>query len=451
MSETPPPRDPDVPPDDETLIANDWAVRPEGQVVVEQTETETVPRRRPPLIWPWLLALLLLVLGGLGALYYFTQEDEKTVPAVVGLRQERAEASVRDAGLEPETAREASAKPRGIVLAQSPDAGAKVDEGDTVRLAVSNGPPRETVPDVVGETESEAIADLTGAGFETEVTKEFSDKKAGIVVSQEPKGGANLKEGSSVSLVVSKGSEPVTVPDVVGTTASQATATLREAGLKANVVGVPSDQPSGTVVAQSPAAGKQAKTGGTVRLNVAQAPGETTTQPSATTAPPPATTTAPTTTAPAQPASVPDVVGKELAEAARAFADQGLKVAVQYVPSSEPQGTSGRSGPAGRAPSASEATPCSSTSRPGAARSGRHGSGRRRATPGRGPPRAPSRRLRGARPQPERCGAQREPHRLADAQGRRERPARLARAPLRRRVATSERGRACSRRRSVSG
>ena len=47
MSEAPPPRDPGVPPEDETLIANDWAVRPEGQVVVEQSETETVPPRRP--------------------------------------------------------------------------------------------------------------------------------------------------------------------------------------------------------------------------------------------------------------------------------------------------------------------------------------------------------------------------------------------------------------------
>ena len=68
MSETPPPRDPGLPSEDETIVADEWAVRPEGQVVVEQTETETVPRRRPPLIWPWLLALLLLVAL---AMYWF--------------------------------------------------------------------------------------------------------------------------------------------------------------------------------------------------------------------------------------------------------------------------------------------------------------------------------------------------------------------------------------------
>ena len=67
---------------------------------------------------------------------------------------------------------------------------------------------------------------------------------------------------------------------------------------------------------------------------MAQAAGETT---PATTAPPPATT-APTTTAPAQPATVPDVVGKELADAAKEFATEGLKVAVQYVPSDEAAG-----------------------------------------------------------------------------------------------------------------
>ena len=340
------PRDPGVRPEDETLIASDWAVRPEGQVavdqvVVEESEVKTALPRRPPLIWPWLLALLLLVLGGLGALYYFTQTDESSVPAVVGLRQERAEAAVREAGLDPKAVTRESSKPRGIVLGQSPDPGSKLDEGDTVRLAVSNGSPSETVPDVVGETESEAIAHLTAAGFKATVTKAFSDKRAGLVLSQEPKSGASLKEGSSVALTASKGAKAVTVPGVVGATSSEATATLRAADLNAKLVGVPSDHPSGTVVAQNPQAGKQANSGATVRLNIAQAAEETTTQPSATTAPPATTspsTTAPTTTAPAQRATVPDVVGKELAYAAQAFAEQGLKVAVRYVPSDEAAG-----------------------------------------------------------------------------------------------------------------
>jgi beta-lactam-binding protein with PASTA domain len=130
--------------------------------------------------------------------------------------------------------------------------------------------------------------------------------------------------------------EQVTVPDVVGTTSSQATETLRDAGLEANLVSVPSDRAPGTVVAQSPAAGSEQPEGATIRLNVAEATGAATT--GATTG---QTTTAPaTTTAPPQPqpATVPDVVGQELAAGARAFADEGLKASVAYVPSQEPLG-----------------------------------------------------------------------------------------------------------------
>jgi serine/threonine-protein kinase len=128
----------------------------------------------------------------------------------------------------------------------------------------------------------------------------------------------------------------VSVPDVVGTTSSEATKTLRDAGFEVNVVAVPSDRPSGQVVAQSPAAGSEAAKGSTIRLNVAQKATQTTT--SATTVPA-ETSTAPTATTPApEPATVPDVVGKELADAARAFNSEGLKVAVAYVPSEEPRG-----------------------------------------------------------------------------------------------------------------
>ena len=153
-----------------------------------------MPPQRP-LLWPWLLALLVAVLAGIGAYLYFTQQDESTVPAVTGMRQEPAEAAVRDAGLEPESTQQQSSKPAGIVLGQSPDAGAEVDEGSSVRLVVSTGPPRETVPDVVGETRSEAVDALAAAGFESEVTEAFSDKKAGIVVSQDPEGRSPARRG----------------------------------------------------------------------------------------------------------------------------------------------------------------------------------------------------------------------------------------------------------------
>ena len=134
---------------------------------------------REPLLWPWLLALLVAVLAGIGAYLYFTQQDEKTVPAVTGMRQEPAEAAVRDAGLEPESTQQQSSKPAGIVLGQSPDAGAEVDEGSSVRLVVSTGPPRETVPDVVGQTRSEAVDALAAAGFETEVRRRSPTRRRG--------------------------------------------------------------------------------------------------------------------------------------------------------------------------------------------------------------------------------------------------------------------------------
>lgn len=135
--------------------------------------------------------------------------------------------------------------------------------------------------------------------------------------------------------------EDVRVPDVVGTTSSEATATLRDADLDANIVAVPSDRPAGTVLAQSPTAGSSVEPGTRVRLNVAEAPAATTQATTTTTA---TTTTQATTTAPIQPAppprpaTVPDVVGAELADGARDFGDQGLKVAVRYVPSREAQG-----------------------------------------------------------------------------------------------------------------
>lgn len=272
MAQPPPP-----PPEDETVVADDWAVRPEGQVVVDET---TVRRpRRAPTIWPWLLALLLLVLGGLGAYFFLTKEDD--------------------------------------------------DAAQTTTVA------RAEVPRVIGLEEAPAEERVREADLEPVVERKPSAEPKGVVFAQAPAAGRRVERGEEVVLSVSEGPQEVAVPDVVGTTSSEATAALREAGFDANLVSVPSDQPAGTVIAQSPAAGTELSEGETVRLNVARAAGGTTTEQTTTGA---ATTEAATTQAEPRRATVPEAVGKELAVAAREFADAGLEVAVQYVPSNEPAG-----------------------------------------------------------------------------------------------------------------
>ena len=102
------------------------------------------------------------------------------------------------------------------------------------------------------------------------------------------------------------------MPDVVGTTSSEATATLRDAGFETNVVAVPVGAAERhRSWRRAPRSGSEAPEGSTVRVNVAQrveaSPLPTTTNQT--------TTTAPTEPEP-EPAVVPDVVGDELADAA---------------------------------------------------------------------------------------------------------------------------------------
>jgi len=197
-----------------------------------------------------------------------------TVPDVVGLTQSAAEAAITAAGLVVGQVTEvcSDSVPAGSVISQNPVAGASVQPGSAVDLVISTGPCPVTVPvpDVVGQAQSAAEADITAAGLVVgTVTTQCSDSvPAGQVISQSPAGGTAVAPGSAVNLVVSAG--PAVVPNVVGQAQSAAAAAIQGAGLTVGAVQqvYSTAVAAGVVIRQNPAAGVTLSCGAAVNLLV---------------------------------------------------------------------------------------------------------------------------------------------------------------------------------------
>jgi eukaryotic-like serine/threonine-protein kinase len=164
-----------------------------------------------------------------------------------------------------------------------------------------------------------------------------SQEPPGTVIAQTPKAGKRAKPGTEVVLQVAKGAAAVAVPDVTGQPLQQAVAALRQAGLSARTVQVPSTQPKGTVVAQNPAAGQKVAKGAAVRLNVSRGSQQTTTQ--QTTTQQTTTTTQTTTRQTTSPSTGNDYTGVRLSDAVTKIAQGRQQVIVEYVTSSQRAGT----------------------------------------------------------------------------------------------------------------
>jgi eukaryotic-like serine/threonine-protein kinase len=323
------PRDPR---DEPTVVADGGSVRRREEIV------EEAPPPRPPRIWPWLLLLLLLVLGGLIAYFLLTREEDKTtMPRVVGLTESAARIRLAEANVDAETTRRRSERQAGIVFAQAPGAGVQLDEGENVRMFVSNGRALVTVPSVRDLREQEAVSKLEAAGFKTRTERVFAGAPKGVVVEQEPRGGERAPRQSTVVLTVSKGRNLAPVPDVVGQQERQAVSKLRAAGFTPRLFDVPSPEPQGVVIAQQPPGGEQAPPDSRVRLNVSTGDeaGQTTERPTTTT---PATTTPATTTPATGRVTVPSVVGLAQTPALRRLQNAGLRGVVSYRTSDQPRG-----------------------------------------------------------------------------------------------------------------
>jgi beta-lactam-binding protein with PASTA domain len=192
------------------------------------------------------------------------------IPNVRGQSDERARATLRDLGLVVELDRQYHDEvPQGDVIDQNPRGGTTIEVGKTVTLTVSRGKPPVEVPDLVGRTEEEAGALVTGAGLALRVTEEFSDTvPRGNVISQAPKAQTIVRKGDTVSIVLSKGPRTFAMPNVVGMSRDEAVATLEDLGLVVREIQLPSTT-GDRVVYTKPQAGTTVQSGQEVRIYLA--------------------------------------------------------------------------------------------------------------------------------------------------------------------------------------
>ncbi len=197
------------------------------------------------------------------------------VPDTVGSTKAQAKTAITEAGLTvgEESVVQAEA-PRNTVLSQEPAGGSEVAAGSAVSITVSSGPAVATVPDVTDQPAADAQATLEAEGLVV-ATEERTNAKiaAGNVVKTEPAAGSEVAVGSTVTLTVSKGPKPVVVPDVVGTTQTDAEAAIAAAKLSLGSVEVADgSQPAGTILSQDPAADSKVEQGSAVNITVSAGP-----------------------------------------------------------------------------------------------------------------------------------------------------------------------------------
>lgn len=129
---------------------------------------------------------------------------------VVDMKVDRAVEEINKLGLVVETTyREADSDKVNKVLEQSPQEGTEVTKGTKVKIVVCTKSSVIKVPDVVGDSRSDAEETIKNSKLKVLVSEEYSSSaSSGTVIDQSPIAGSGAKEGDTVTIVVSKGARP---------------------------------------------------------------------------------------------------------------------------------------------------------------------------------------------------------------------------------------------------
>jgi serine/threonine-protein kinase len=268
-------------------------------------------------VWPWLVALLLIVAGAIGGWFLYTKIQDQlnnnkpvAVPDVLLLQRDLAKLKIEQAGLTAKIVKGTSETVApGQVAKEDPPGGTKIGKGSTVTLTVSTGKPKVKVPDVVGQSVTDAITALVGAGLQPKINRIFSDKQPDTVTAMQPHAGDSVIKGTVIHINVSRGAKPVPVPDVTGQPYANAKSALEGQGFTVSRVDIQSDMPQGVVVAEDPPQGTPVARGTQITLSVSKGPATT---------------------------QVPDVTGQNQSTAESILSGAGLTPSVVYEPVTDP-------------------------------------------------------------------------------------------------------------------
>ncbi|HKI91071.1 MAG TPA: Stk1 family PASTA domain-containing Ser/Thr kinase, partial [Gaiellaceae bacterium] len=269
---------------------------------------EERPRRRP--VWPWLAALVFVLVAGAGGWYVYNQISSQissnapvSVELYVNETQATAESNIRQIHLVPKVINAPSQDTaKGLVFKQDPAAGHKIAQGNPVTIWVSTGKPQVAVPDLKGQQQADAEKALNDLKLKPEVHQVPGGRQAGIVTATDPGPGAKVDQGTTVRVNVTSGPKPVKVPNVVGKQLDVATSQLQRLGFVVTPTFQHDPAAANEVTDQSTAPGATAPKGSTITLTVSSGP---------------------------QTAPVPDVTGQAVDAAAQTLASAGFKVQTQ--------------------------------------------------------------------------------------------------------------------------
>jgi serine/threonine-protein kinase len=162
---------------------------------------------------------------------------------------------------------------KGQVLAQTPGGDQRIVRGGTITLTLSKGPERYAVPDEGGKNYDDAAADLTGLKLIPKRVDTYDDSMpAGNVLGTDPAAGTVVPPHTEITVKVSKGKAPITVPNVIGLDVNAAQQKLQQLGLNVAFQQQQSDKPANQVINQSIPDGAGVEKGATIILTISAGP-----------------------------------------------------------------------------------------------------------------------------------------------------------------------------------